>query len=123
VDFNHADLSIGAINVALNETIERAAATTAELPRPYLGASAVGECLRKIQYDWWCKPIMLACTREIFARGHFFEERLRQQLFTAVNGLLCGYADSIIIAGTSPLNDAYFNYPLLVCSHRERCWR
>ena len=114
MDFNHADLSIGAINVALNEAIERAAATTAELPRPYLGASAVGdECLRKIQYDWWCKPILPARTREIFARGHFFEARVRQQLvaagckfappealeFTAVNGLLRGHADGIIIAG------------------------
>ena len=127
MDFNHADLSIGAINVALNEAIERAAATTADLPRPYLGASAVGdECLRKIQYDWWCKPILPARTREIFARGHFFEARVRQQLvaagfkfappealeFTAVNGLLRGHADGIIIAGPQLLG-VYLSYSFI----------
>jgi hypothetical protein len=81
MDFNRANLSIEPINVAVNDAIERAAATVAELPRPYLGASIVGhECARRIQFDWWCKPALAARTREIFERGHYFEERARQHL-------------------------------------------
>ena len=57
----------------LNNAIERAAAATAQLPRQYLGASIVGsECLRKVQFDWWCRPLLPARTREIFdARALF----------------------------------------------------
>src|SRR6516162_9916745 len=81
LNLNNANLSIEPINVAINDVIERAAATTAELPRPYLGASIVGhECARRIQYDWWCKPELPARTREIFDRGHYFEERSRRLL-------------------------------------------
>jgi hypothetical protein len=125
LDLNRANLSIEPINVAVNEAIERAAAATAELPRPYLGASIVGsECLRKVQFDWWCKPTHSARLREIFARGHYFEAQSRERLiaagfefappevlgFSAVNGALCGNADGIIIAG---LPGAYLIYPLL----------
>src|SRR5215471_17179640 len=113
-NFNRSNLSSEPINEALNAAIERAAATTAELPRPYLGASLVGdECARKIQYSWWCKPVLAVRTREIFDRGHYFEERARQRLiaigfkfappealaFTAVNDALRGHADGIIIHG------------------------
>jgi hypothetical protein len=127
VDFNRAHLSIEPLNVALNDAIERAVATTAELPRPYLGASIAGdECLRKVQFDWWCKPVLAARTREIFARGHYFEDRARQHLiaigfkfappealpFTAANGALRGHADGIIIAGPD-LPGMYFNYPFV----------
>jgi hypothetical protein len=116
------------INVALNEAIERAMAGKAELPRPYLGASIVGsECLRRVQYDWWIRPELDARTRAIFARGHYFEVRVREQLvaagfrfappealaFTAVNGDLRGHADGIVIAGPNPLGNAYVNYPFL----------
>jgi hypothetical protein len=126
VDFNRANLSIEPINVAINDSIERAAATTAELPRPYLGASIVGhECLRRVQYDWWCRPVLAARTREIFDRGHYFEERARQRLiaagfrfappealaFTAAGGALRGHADGIIIHGPDLLG-AYLIYPL-----------
>ena len=114
LNLNRATLSLEPINVAVNDAIERATAATAKLPRPYLGASMVGsECLRKIQYDWWCSPAHSARTREIFARGHYFEERSRQLLcdagfkfapfevlsFTAADGLLRGHADGIVIAG------------------------
>jgi hypothetical protein len=127
LDLNRANLSIEPINVAVNEAIERAAATAAELPRPYLGASIVGhECPRRIQFDWWCKPVLAARVREIFARGHHFEAQSRDRLvaagfkfappevlgFSAVNGALRGSADGIIIAGPD-LPGAYLIYPLL----------
>ena len=64
-NFNRANLSLESLNVAINDALERAAATKAEFPRPYLGASIVGhECARRIQYDWWCKPVLAARTRE-----------------------------------------------------------
>ena len=127
LDLNRANLSIAAINVAVNGAIERATMLAAELPRPYLGASIVGgECLRKVQYDWWCTPKHSARLREIFHRGHYFEERSRELLrkagfnfappealaFLAVNGLLRGHADGLIVAGPH-LPDAELSYPLL----------
>jgi len=127
LNLNRANLSIEPINVELNSAIERAAATAAELPRPYLGASIIGhECARRIQYDWWCKPVLAARTREIFDRGHYFEERARRHLiaagfkfappealaFTAANGALRGHADGIIIHGPD-LPGAYVIYPLI----------
>jgi len=126
-DYYKPKLAEEPINVALNEAIERAAATAAELPRPYLGASIIGHaCARRIQYDWWCKPVLAARTREIFGRGHHFELRARQQLtaagfkfapptalaFSAVNGALRGHADGIIIHGPD-LPGAYVIYPLI----------
>src|SRR5262245_1240728 len=80
-NFNKANLSLEPLNVAINDALERAAATRAELPRPYLGASGVGhDCARRVQYDWWCKPVLAARVREIFERGHYFEERARRHL-------------------------------------------
>jgi hypothetical protein len=139
MDFNRANLSIEPINGAINDAIERAAATAAELPRPYLGASGVGhECLRRIQYDWWCKPELPARTREIFDRGHYFEERMRRRLvaagfkfappdalaFSAVDGALRGHADGLIIHGPD-LPGAYLIYPF-IWEHKAlnaRGWR
>jgi hypothetical protein len=112
INLNRANLSIERINGVINDAIERAAATAAELPRPYLGASIIGhDCARRIQYDWWCKPELAARTREIFDRGHYFEERTRRHLmaagfkfappevlaFAALGGALRGHADGIII--------------------------
>src|SRR5262249_41071084 len=86
-NFNKASLSIEPINIAVNDAIERAVATVAELPRPYLGASIIGhECARRTQFDWWCKPTLAARTREIFDRGHYFEERAPRHL------MACGRA-------------------------------
>jgi hypothetical protein len=127
MDFNRADLSVAPVNVAINDAIERAVADTAELPRPYLGASIVGDdCLRKAQFDWWCKPVLAARTREVFARGHYFEARVRAHLmavgfkfappealaFAAADGDLRGHADGVIIAGPA-LPGAYLNYPFV----------
>ena len=76
MNFNRASLALEAVNVAINDAIERAAATKAELPRPYLGASIVGDdCLRKVQYDWWCKPTLPARVRDIFAARALFRRR------------------------------------------------
>jgi hypothetical protein len=117
MDFNRASLSLEPINGAVNDAIERAAAATAELPRPYLGASIAGdECARRVQFEWWCRPTLSARTREIFARGHHHEARMREQLaaagfrfaasdalaFTAADGALRGHADGILIAGPLP---------------------
>ena len=84
-DYFTLDLATLPVNAAINDAIERAASTTAELPRPYLGASIAGsECLRRVQYDWWCTPLHPARTREIFARGHYFEARTFKQLVLAI---------------------------------------
>ena len=127
LNLNRANLSIEPINVAVNDAIERAAATAAELPRPYLGASIVGHaCLRRIQFDWWVKPVLAARTREIFDRGHHFEERARRLLtavgfkfappealaFSAADGALRGHADGIIIHGPDLLG-TYLIFPLI----------
>jgi hypothetical protein len=127
-DYYEPRLADEPINVALNEAIERVAAGKAGLPHPYLGASIVGsDCLRRVQYDWWITPALDARTRAIFARGHYFEARMREQLvaaglrfappealaFTAVNGDLRGHADGVIIVGPNPLGSAYLNYPFL----------
>jgi hypothetical protein len=128
MNLNRATLALEAVNVAINDAIERVVAAKIDLPRPYLGASIVGdECLRKVQFDWWVKPTLPARVRDIFQRGHYFEEVTRQHLvaagfrfgspelsaFSAVSGYLRGHADGIIIAGPNPLNGAYFNYPFL----------
>jgi hypothetical protein len=127
MDYNQVDLSTESISVGLNDAIERAIAATAELPRNYLGASIAGdECARKVQFDWWCKPVLAARVRRIFDRGHHFEAHLRQQLltagfkfappevleFTALDGLLRGHADGIVIAGPH-LPGLYLNYPFV----------
>jgi hypothetical protein len=127
LNLNRANLSIEPINGAINDAIERAAATAAELPRPYLGASIIGyECARRIQYDWWCKPELAARTRAIFDRGNYFEERTRGHLiaagfkfapsetlaFSAIGGTLRGHADGIIIQGPD-LADTYLIYPAI----------
>jgi hypothetical protein len=127
LNLNRANLSIEPINGAINDALERAAATAAELPRPYLGASIIGhECARRIQFDWWCKPELAARTREIFDRGHYFEGRTRRHLvaagfkfappealaFSAAGGSLRGHADGIIIHGPD-LPGAYLVYPAI----------
>jgi hypothetical protein len=126
-DYFRANTAADPVNTTIIAAIERASATTAELPRPYLGASIVGsECLRRVQYDWWCAPVHSARTREIFRRGHYFEARLREQFvaagfkfappealkFSVVNGDLRGTADGIIIAGPD-LPGTYLIYPLI----------
>jgi hypothetical protein len=113
LDFNRSNLSDRPINTLINELIERAEPAR-ENYRRYLGASAIGsECLRKIQYDWMCDPVFPARIKDIFERGHFFEDVTRQHLiaagfkfatperleFKAADGLFRGHADGILVAG------------------------
>jgi hypothetical protein len=112
LDFNRANVSISALSITINELIELAEPPE-ENVRQYLGASSVGsECFRKVQYDWLVDPQHPARTRDIFARGHFFEEVSRQHLrrsgfrfapnedrFVAVDGLFRGHADGLLIGG------------------------
>ena len=114
MDYNQAvGLPDEPLNIEITALVERAVAARAELPRQYLGASAIGhECWRQVQYDQWCKPLLPARVKMIFARGHFFESLAREQLvaagfafapvealeFVALDGDLRGHADGIIIA-------------------------
>src|SRR5262249_34643831 len=80
LDFNRANLSEAPISVAIDALIEQAEPPEKNA-REYRGASAIAhECLRRVQYDWMCAPVPLSQTRDIFARGHFFEELSRQHL-------------------------------------------
>ena len=127
LDFNRVDISASSISVGINAAIEQAARRNVRQPRGYLGASIVGhECLRRVQYDWFCDPVHPARTYEIFERGHYFEQRSRRHLadagfrfapaqalaFSAAGGLLRGHADGIIIAGPD-LPGLYLIYPLI----------
>jgi hypothetical protein len=126
VDYSQAvDLADEPLNVELNALVERATAVTMELPRSYLGASIIGhECDRQVQFDWWVRPLLPARVKSIFARGHFFEARMREQLvaagfafaspealeFTALDGYLQGHADGVVIAAP-PLPGVYLATP------------
>ena len=128
-DYFTPDLNTQALSIELNDLIERTSSAQDASPRPpYLGASIAGsDCARRVQYDWWCKPVYSARTREIFARGHHFEARMLQQLraagfkfapseacaFSVLNGELRGHADGVINGGPNPLNGIYFNYPFV----------
>lgn len=113
LDFNRANLSQTPLNLALNMLIQQAEPREQNV-RQYLGASAIGnECLRRVQYDWLVDPAHPTRVRDIFARGHFFEEVSRQHLmragfrfapperfgFAAAGGLFRGHADGILVAG------------------------
>jgi hypothetical protein len=111
-----ANQSNNSLNLAINACVEQASARkhSDDRPRGYLGASLIGdECLRKIQFEWVVAMTTFpARVRSIFARGHFFEAESRQLLidagfvfasppevlgFRAVNGLIAGHADGIIV--------------------------
>jgi hypothetical protein len=124
---NRANLSLEPINTAINAALERVGARTERPREQYLGASILGhECLRRIQFEWWCRSEFPAQDRERFERGHYFEERMRRHLvaagfkfapstaceFTAVEGTMRGHADGIIIHGPD-LPGAYLIYPLI----------
>lgn len=113
LDFNRANLSERPLNLQLNDLIENAEPPGKNY-RFYLGASSIGsECPRKVQYDWMCDPQHPARIKDIFARGHFFEDISRQHLiaaglqfapekeleFQAADGLFRGHADGKIVAG------------------------
>jgi len=113
LDLNRAILSAKPLNQRINELIE-AAEPPSPNERQYLGASSIGaECQRRLQFDWMCDSQFSAPTRDIFARGHFFEELSRRHLiaagfksattvrlkFDAAGGLFRGHAAGILVAG------------------------
>jgi hypothetical protein len=115
INLNRANLSLGALNTAINAAVEQASLIkhADDQVRGYLGASLIGDdCSRKIQFEWLTEATFSARVRSIFARGHYFEIESRQQLtdagfvfapiealgFIAVDGLMAGHADGIIIA-------------------------
>jgi hypothetical protein len=120
LDFNRTNRSAEPISIALNTLID--ASVVAEMTRGYLGASAVGHpCMRRVQFDWQCDPQHPARLREIFHRGHYFEQRSREVFtragfkfapddrlkFTALDGLLSGHADGVFVDGPRISHIAY----------------
>jgi hypothetical protein len=120
LDLNRTDRSGEPINIALNALID--ASVVAETTRGYLGASVVGhECLRRIQFDWMCDPEHPARLRDIFRRGHYFEQRTGEHFiragfkfapgdrlrFAALEGMLSGHADGVFIDGPKIRDIAY----------------
>jgi hypothetical protein len=117
-----ANLSTKPLNMVINACVERAIAAVHadDPPRSYLGASLIGdECSRKIQFEWMAAATAIpARVRSIFARGHFFEAESRAQLiaagfvfapsdalgFIAVDGMIAGHADGIIIHAPEALD-------------------
>jgi hypothetical protein len=115
INLARANLSTTALNTTINARFEQvcAAAHVNDTPRGYLGASLIGDdCSRKIQFEWMCAATaMPARVRSIFARGHYFEAESKAQLvaagfvfapsealgFSAVDGLIRGHADGIIV--------------------------
>jgi hypothetical protein len=119
-DFNRTDRSAEPINIGINALID--ASIIAETTRGYLGASAVGHvCMRHVQFDWMCNPEHPARLRDIFDRGHYYEARSRERFvnagftfappdrlkFVALDGMLSGHADGILIDGPKIRDIAY----------------
>jgi hypothetical protein len=113
INFNRVNLLEQPLCVRVNELIE-AAEPPSENYRQYLGASSIGtDCLRKVQYDWFCDPAFPARIKDIFARGHFFEDVMRRRLiaagfkfadskklaFSAADDLFRGHADGVLLDG------------------------
>jgi hypothetical protein len=115
LDLNPAVLASAPLNEELNALIE-AAEPPSPNERQYLGASQIGsECLRRIQFDWWVDPVFPSRVRDIFSRGHSFEELSRRHLirvgfrfaseqemplgFTAAKGLFRGHVDGVLLDG------------------------
>jgi hypothetical protein len=112
-NFSRVGLANDPTNVEVNALVDRMTMTAARAPRPYLGASIVGDpCLRKIQFDWWCASFLSARTLLKFDRGHAFEALMRTRLekigfafapsetleFRALDNILQGHADGVVIA-------------------------
>jgi hypothetical protein len=113
LDFNRDDLAATPISIAINEAIERARPPEVNT-RQYLGASSIGSpCLRRVQYDWMCDVVHEGQTRDIFQRGHLFEDMVRGYMiragfefapaeklgFSTFDGAFRGHTDGILIRG------------------------
>jgi hypothetical protein len=121
-DFNRTEFSSLPVNVAINTVLGQGAHANPEKTRAYLGASAVGHpCMRQVQYTWLSDPAHELRTRDIFARGHYFEAQSREHFiragfkfaepdrleFKALDGWLRGHADGIFLHGPKILDVKY----------------
>jgi hypothetical protein len=113
-DLLHAGVSLSTqeTNIRLNERVAKAMAANPQPPRRWLGASIIGhECLRQVQYRWWCAVEIPSRVRLIFERGHLLEAVVKSQLemigfvfasegleFEAFDGVLQGHVDGRIIS-------------------------
>jgi hypothetical protein len=121
LDLNRNVIANSPLNVQLNELLDRHATPRDEAERHYLGASFIGsDCLRQIQYDWQVEAEHPVRLRDIFDRGHFFEEVARQRMkaagfafrphglgFSAADGMFQGHGDGIIDDGPALPGVAY----------------
>jgi CRISPR/Cas system-associated exonuclease Cas4 (RecB family) len=122
IDFNRTEASAAPASIAINAVLDAGARAEEERTRGYLGASVVGHpCLRKVQFDWMCDPVHPVHVRDIFARGHFFEQQTREHFekagfrfaekdrleFETLDGWLRGHADGIFVAGPDIPGVAY----------------
>jgi hypothetical protein len=113
LDFNRDDLAATPISIAINEAIERARPPEINT-RQYLGASSIGSpCLRRVQYDWMCDAVHEGQMRDIFQRGHLFEDMIRGHMiragfefapaeklgFSTFDGAFRGHTDGILTRG------------------------
>jgi hypothetical protein len=111
IDFNRTEASATPASIAINALLDADARADNETTRGYLGARH--PCLRKVQFDWMCDPAHPTRIRDIFARGHFFEEQSRGHFtkagfrfaekdrleFETLDGWLRGHADGIFLSG------------------------
>jgi hypothetical protein len=112
-DFNREILAGKPVNKRINALIEAAAPPSVN-DRHYLGASSIGaDCLRRVQFDWFCDPELAVRTQDIFRRGYFFEDLTRRHMkragfefassealrFATVGGLFRGHCDGILVGG------------------------
>jgi hypothetical protein len=113
-DLRRTEASATPASIAINALLDAGMRADGESTRGYLGASAVGHpCLRKTQFDWMCDPVHPSRIRDIFARGHFFEQQSREHFekagfrladkdrleFETLDGCLRGHADGIFLSG------------------------
>jgi hypothetical protein len=113
LDFNRDDLAAAPISIAIEVAIDHSRPPETNT-RQYLGASAIGSpCPRQVQYEWMCDPAHEGQTRDIFERGHLFEEMVRGHLiragfefapaerlgFSTFDGAFRGHTDGILVRG------------------------
>jgi hypothetical protein len=121
LDLNRDNLADAPISIAINEAIERARPAEVNT-RQYLGASSIGSpCARQVQFDWMCDPVHEGQLRDIFERGHLFEQVVREHLtragfgfapaeqlaFSTFGGTFRGHADGILTCGPARLGLGY----------------
>ena len=121
IDFNSASSISGQVSALIDAGLQQQQAL--QRPRTYLGASRLGvSCERALQYEFVQAPVDEGRNHSgrilrIFERGHLNEDSMIQWLrhagfdlrttkpngeqfvFSAMNGLLQGHIDGVIVSG------------------------